>query len=414
MSRVCRAPLQTPTRVAPTRPPAPAASGLPWRRCACGGTSGLGGECAECRERRLRRRSTDRGEPPSAPPIVREVLGSPGESLGGATRAFMESCFGHDFGRVRVHTDAKAAESARAVNALAYTVGSSIVFGAGKYAPDTVEGRNLLGHELTHVVQQGGTRDASPSASGPISLPPQEIELGRAGDDLERRADAVAHTISGLGLPVQRMVSAPYRNGAPVAQRAPVTGSVAGSTSFGASTLPYRQASELLECIRIRGEENAATCRETVLGEAPPPPVATWRYGSGPPPHRDYVEVPEDDKAAVEAGMGIVEMIVDGKIPGDSESCRSFFELNCPNGKSTTLAVLFHNTILWKDTEKSRKLLGSSHAPNHVAYASRLLELGDVAFASTVIHELIHNCGETSHRVGDAAKVACGLPDIRD
>ena len=61
---------------------------------------------------------------------------------------------GFDFSQVRVHTDASAAESARAVNALAYTVGSDIVFGAGQYLPLTTGGRRLLAHELTHVVQQ--------------------------------------------------------------------------------------------------------------------------------------------------------------------------------------------------------------------------------------------------------------------
>jgi hypothetical protein len=68
----------------------------------------------------------------------------------------MESRFGHDFSGVRVHTDAKAASSARAVNALAYTVGRDIVFGAGQYAPHASTGQELLAHELAHTVQQGG------------------------------------------------------------------------------------------------------------------------------------------------------------------------------------------------------------------------------------------------------------------
>jgi len=78
----------------------------------------------------------------------------PGQPLDASTRAFMEPCFGHDFGHVRVHTDAQAAESARAVNALAFTVGRDVVFGPGQYAPATQRGRALLAHELTHVVQQ--------------------------------------------------------------------------------------------------------------------------------------------------------------------------------------------------------------------------------------------------------------------
>jgi hypothetical protein len=66
----------------------------------------------------------------------------------------MESRFGHDFSSVRVHTDAKAAESAHAVDARAYTLGQNIVFGTGQYAPGTPTGQRLLAHELTHVVQQ--------------------------------------------------------------------------------------------------------------------------------------------------------------------------------------------------------------------------------------------------------------------
>lgn len=65
---------------------------------------------------------------------------------------------GQDFSRVRFHTDASAQQSADEVNARAYTVGHHIVFGAGRFAPETREGRRLLAHELTHVVQQSGTR----------------------------------------------------------------------------------------------------------------------------------------------------------------------------------------------------------------------------------------------------------------
>ena len=81
-----------------------------------------------------------------------------GQPLPGSTRAFFEPRFGHDFSQVRVHTDVKAAESARAVNARAFTVGQDVVFGAGEYAPGTAAGQRLLAHELTHVVQQAGDK----------------------------------------------------------------------------------------------------------------------------------------------------------------------------------------------------------------------------------------------------------------
>src|SRR5262245_20268404 len=94
--------------------------------------------------------------PPTPMALVHEVLQSPGAPLQANTRSFMAQRFGHDFSRVRVHRDAKAAESARSVRSFAYTVGSNIVFGEGRYAPDTRKGKSLLAHELTHVVQQGG------------------------------------------------------------------------------------------------------------------------------------------------------------------------------------------------------------------------------------------------------------------
>ena len=89
----------------------------------------------------------------SVPDNFHQDLGS-GQPLDADTRAFMEPCFGADLSSVPVHTDIHATQSAREVNALAFTVGRNVVFGAGQYAPGTMEGRKLLAHELTHVVQQ--------------------------------------------------------------------------------------------------------------------------------------------------------------------------------------------------------------------------------------------------------------------
>ena len=83
--------------------------------------------------------------PAIAPAIVQDVLSSPGEPLNAETRAFFEPRFGHDFSRVRVHSDRHAAASARAVNALAYTVGADVSFGAGQYRVNSSEGRRLIG-----------------------------------------------------------------------------------------------------------------------------------------------------------------------------------------------------------------------------------------------------------------------------
>ena len=87
-----------------------------------------------------------------------------GEPLANALRSYFEPRFGHDFSRVRVHTDSLAAEAARTVEARAYTIGDNIVFGPGEYAPATAAGKRLLAHELTHVVQQSS---AYPGATRP-------------------------------------------------------------------------------------------------------------------------------------------------------------------------------------------------------------------------------------------------------
>jgi hypothetical protein len=105
-----------------------------------------------------------RGEPEQAPPSVDHALNSPGRALDPPVRQEMENRFGRDFSYVRVHTDATAARSARDVSANAYTVGSDIVFGTGRFAPTTREGRRLLAHELTHVVQQSGAARTANSA----------------------------------------------------------------------------------------------------------------------------------------------------------------------------------------------------------------------------------------------------------
>lgn len=105
-----------------------------------------------------RHSSTSASAFPDAPPIVHEVLQSPGRPLDDATRRFFEPRFGRDFSDVHVHTDARAAESARGLNAAAYAAGGDLVFGAGRYTPGTTAGRRLLAHELSHVIQQSSDR----------------------------------------------------------------------------------------------------------------------------------------------------------------------------------------------------------------------------------------------------------------
>ena len=240
--------------------PAPARVQTLQRKCACGGTPGPSGECAECRKKRASgnaRRSTQ----PSAinhqsaevPSIVHEVLRSPGQPLDAAARVFMEPRFGHNFSRVRIHTDAQAAESARAVNALAYTVGSHIVFGSNQFSWRAHANQRLLAHELTHVVQQENT---------PATEAPAEPEIAPVDDVSERQATKVAASDGFSEAP--GITAADGK----LLQRSPDD----GSDRHG-STLPYHEATELAECIRIMGEQNAAYCSQEVLGERITPPA---------------------------------------------------------------------------------------------------------------------------------------------
>jgi len=160
------------------------------RSCACGGG------CPECQteqpvsepERLQTKRvgSGDLGQT-AAPPIVHEVLRSPGQPLDVCTRAFFEPRFGHDFSRVRVHTGASAAVSARSVGAQAFTVGNSIVFGSGEFAPHHSAGRRLLAHELTHTVQQGAAGYLSRTLQKPLSM-----QITQAAPVIQRRTLGIA------------------------------------------------------------------------------------------------------------------------------------------------------------------------------------------------------------------------------
>ena len=186
------------------------------RKCACGGNPGAAGECAACKKKKLtggatlqrklaigsasdpaereadavanrvmrmpspglgqnpvgtarpvtvqRRTGGGTGGEGHAPPIVHNVLSAPGRPLGAGTRSFFEPRFGTDLSHVRVHTDGRSAESAKAVNATAYTVGHNVVFGRGAYAPGSDAGRRLMAHELAHVGQQGGAIAGGTSA----------------------------------------------------------------------------------------------------------------------------------------------------------------------------------------------------------------------------------------------------------
>jgi hypothetical protein len=135
------------------------------RKCSCGGSCDTcKAEASDDEHGQVRRKvaapqtshfaSTQANATMTAPPIVHSVLRSPGQPLDATTRAFFEPRFGRDLSTVRVHADGRAADSAAAVEAVAYTVGSDVVFGRARYAPYSTSGQHLLAHELAHVIQQ--------------------------------------------------------------------------------------------------------------------------------------------------------------------------------------------------------------------------------------------------------------------
>ena len=200
--------------------------------------------CHECRFRKnVLQRAVVNSAPDAVPSIVHEVLRSPGQSLDRETRAFMEPRFGHDFSRVRVHTDSKASESERAVNALAYTVGHDVVFGQGQFAPATISGKHLIAHELTHVAQKGNNEHS-----------PEMLRIGRANSQLE--ADADRHSASlGAGFIGAPMIETGQKGS--LLQRAgaaPIVAAAAGGflLGFGAAF-----AADYLSMTRARAERYA-------------------------------------------------------------------------------------------------------------------------------------------------------------
>lgn len=121
-------------------------------------------------------------------PVHNVVNSGGGAPLNEDVRADMEGKFGQDFGDVRIHTDGVAHESAKSVNAQAYTVGSNIVFQRNKYDPDSDAGKHMLAHELTHVVQQrNGPVDGSDAGGG--------VKISDPSDRFEREAVANADRI---------------------------------------------------------------------------------------------------------------------------------------------------------------------------------------------------------------------------
>jgi len=216
----------------------PPVQGLLQRKCACGNHTVAGGECAVCAKNktglqrklsigasndpleleadrvadqvmavpanstvnaaplRIQRYSGQASEgagtapaPAPAPASVDRVLANSGRPLEPTLRQDMESRFGHDFSQVRVHSGGAAEQSARDINANAYTVGNNIVFGADRFRPETNQGRRLVAHELTHVVQQ---TNSNQSLQRDIDQPALEQCIAELGGSTGYRDGGIA------------------------------------------------------------------------------------------------------------------------------------------------------------------------------------------------------------------------------
>jgi hypothetical protein len=156
----------------------------------------IGGGRADLHIQRLAEQTT--GATETAPASVDRALAGPGNPLEPAVQQDMQQRFGHDFSRVRVHCGAAAEQSAREVNAHAYTVGHHVVFGSGQFAPTTPGGRRLLAHELTHVVQQSGAdgiHDAQRNEKRDLS--PVSTETTRFNYNIDREEGLYETRLSG-------------------------------------------------------------------------------------------------------------------------------------------------------------------------------------------------------------------------
>jgi hypothetical protein len=130
---------------------------------------------------------------------ISNIRSSGGSSLDSSTKEFMESRFGFDFSNVRIYTDGRAATSAQSVNALAYAAGNDIVFGHGQYQPNTLEGRRLLAHELTHVVQQtNATMSSCPVPRAPEEKP-KRLDVVLLGEGV-KGGEELSHLLTGSRL----------------------------------------------------------------------------------------------------------------------------------------------------------------------------------------------------------------------
>ncbi len=218
------------------------------------GFSGVGGPGSAplSAMRQILRRSQAEAEGLDTRTAAAHIGARAGQAIPDAIRARLESAFGHDFSHVRIHVDGAAAESAEALNALAFTLGRDIYFSRGAFRPQSPDGLELLAHELTHVVQADEGR--LPAASG------NGLDVSSPSDPHEREAyamgEAVARDLGGTigSLPEAAAAGSSLdsgggggtlRNATPVASEAPSHGASAPGSEGRAAAAPDVEAASI-------------------------------------------------------------------------------------------------------------------------------------------------------------------------
>jgi hypothetical protein len=322
--RVAAAVTADPLRQTPQAPSINSAPPAPLqRKCSCGGTY------AECREEEeVQRKEASgiavAGSGAETLPIVDDALRSPGQPLDPATRAYFEPRFGRDFSEVRVHANRQAAESARAVNALAYTVGRDVVFDPGKYKPETAKGRHLLAHELAHVVQQsrGGQVPATFDSSGPL-----ERDADRAAAQLSHGNRASVAGASAPGVARQENAELPWwkRKLNPLYQKAltvlpkPLADKVEEVNEAAKALVQHGGVTDDQINTLVKAAEPILKPAEDILGVTPPPdpppgPPAPV-YWIGTPPISVRLEQERQRKKALDEAKKTAPLALEPPAP---------------------------------------------------------------------------------------------------
>jgi len=459
---------------------APLKTGLLQRKCDCGQHTIAGSECEGCGNQRVRgslqRAALSHVAISTVPPVVNEVLCSAGRPLDATTRTVMEAHFsrklqdtppqhagvsqdslsrltigptndpleqeaqraagqigqtteasnssgqfGYDFSQVRVHTDSKAAESARAVNALAYTVGRDIVFGAGQYSPQSAPGQRLLAHELSHVVQQRSVVSAPSLQRAPLDYDPtafkltpptQPFTLVDAKNRVEQKKNAkppelTSGAVKGA-LPGSDEEIFLWFIAAKVGRRDRWGTELDMLTDIGWPATPTDSAPVGKVTVTIDTAGNAAA--ELISKGTVTAPTTFTKV--------------EDAKKALQGGKYQIADVVDGDVkwsPADINKVAGAFAL-LPDGDRLALKGVVLQRVSTIDGKAAGRFSSSQSAAGTTAINTATLELADSAFSSdtesfvggkkkaspssylTIVHEVGHAVATKAKRDADVAQ----------